>query len=141
MSQTDSRSNFNISRSEINSEHYLNPLVPLNETIRRSIPTSGIVLGTIARENSRETRYSWDTINGHSYLRIQDFQFDVRYATWAPVKGRCFTVRVHELAAVKTYIQMAIDHALSMARTEAEPTATAKDIGFESLCRDLRDVK
>lgn len=75
---------------------------------RQSIPTDGQLLGVLPRENSRETRYSWACVNGHPYLRIQDFQFDVRGATWAPVKGKCSTVRVHELATVLGVFQAAV---------------------------------
>ena len=95
---------------------------PYKGLARRSIPTDGALLGVIPRENSRETRFSWATIHGHPYLRIQEFQFDVRFDTWAPVKGRCFTVRVHELAEVKAFIQKAIDLALALDHALAEDT-------------------
>jgi hypothetical protein len=87
---------------------------------RPSIPTDGILLGVLPRENSKETRYSWASINGHPYLRIQVFQYDVRDGSWRPVKGKCDTVRVHELGRVLGYIQEAIDLAAAQAMADLE---------------------
>jgi len=72
-------------------------------------PTAGTLLGVVPRENSRELRYSWDSVNAHQYLRIQEFQFDVRDTTWHPVRGRCYSVRVNELEKVYGFIKEAID--------------------------------
>jgi hypothetical protein len=82
---------------------------------KRSIPTSGTLIGVVPRENSREFRYSWDIHNEHPYLRIQEFQFDIRTSTWHPVKGKCYTVRVHELEKVYGFLQEAIDLAAAQA--------------------------
>ncbi len=107
------------------------------------MPTSGILLGSLPRENSRETRYSWDVVNGHGYLRIQEFQHDVRDCSWAPVKGKCFSVRIQELGKVKQFIQKAIDHALASMQAEADSTAAVQDddIVIEPLNHDLRDAQ
>jgi hypothetical protein len=91
-----------------------------HRTIRRSIPTDGTLLGALPRENSRETRFSWTSHHGNYYVRVQDFQFDVRDETWAPVKGRCFTVRIHELASVADFIKKAINLAIEHISTESE---------------------
>jgi len=82
------------------------------------IPTTGTLIGTLPRENSREIRFSNAIINNNPYLRIQVFQYDNRHNTWAPVKGTCSTVRLHELSAVKGFIQKAIDFALMKNNTE-----------------------
>ena len=84
---------------------------------KRSVPTDGTLLGLLPRENSKETRYSWTSHNGHAYLRIQEFQFDIRTATWHPVKGKCYTVRIQELEKVYGILKKAIElvaaHALA----------------------------
>jgi len=131
-------------RSDLKEEVGLLRLVAKKEMKRRNISTSGILLGTIARENSRETRYSWDCVNAHSYLRIQDFHHDVRDGSWAPVKGKCFSVRIHELALVKGFVQKAIDLVLVKAEGKDKASCMSDDddvLIIEPLKRDLRDVK
>lgn len=83
---------------------------------RKSIPTVGDLIGIVQREKSLETRYSFASANGHPYLRIQEFQFDVRDGSWTPVKGRCFTVRIHELEAVQGFLETALELAATQAR-------------------------
>ncbi len=99
---------------------------------RTSIPTDGIVIGVLPRENSRETRYSWAIYNGRPYLRIQVFQYDVRDNSWRPVKGKCDSVRVHELGRVLGYIQDAIDLATAQAMADLEKpfSGDESDIDF-----------
>lgn len=117
-------------RADLEEELLLLHQIATKGKTRRSIPTDGTLLGTLPRENSVETRYSWATVHEHPYLRIQEFQFDVRGGTWAPVKGRCFTVRVHELARVKSFIQQAIDLALAQGRAEVEDNSNADIDGY-----------
>lgn len=80
--------------------------------MHRSISTSGKELGVLKREASREIRFSWDSVRGHSYLRIQVFQYDLADDGWRPLIGKCFSVRLHELAEVKRIIQAAINLAI-----------------------------
>jgi hypothetical protein len=143
MSKQNFKKNADPELSELQEALALLRLAASKKALRRNITTSGILLGKLSRENSRETRYSWDVVNGNGYLRIQDFQFDVRDKSWTPVRGRCFSVRIHELAYVKGFVQEAIDHALGKAQADIAPTAAAQDedLVIEPLNRDLRDVK
>lgn len=76
---------------------------------RYNIPTNGILLGELDREINVSRRFSYAKVNGHQYLRIQDFKFDNIHNFWYPIKGKCSTIRLHELIAVKAFIQKAID--------------------------------
>jgi len=78
-----------------------------------SVPTAGILLGEIFRTKNLSIRYSYATVNGNSYLRVQDFEFDIRNNSWYPVIGKCSTIRLHELMAVRGFIQEAIDLAIN----------------------------
>ena len=143
MKQAKSKNNQSQDRSDLEEELALLRLISAAARKRQNIPTSGILLATLPRENSQETRYSWDVVNGHGYLRIQEFQHDIRDGSWAPIKGKCFSVRIQELAVVKGFIKKAIDHALDTMQAEANSTVVAQDedIVIEPLNRDLRDMK